>query len=176
MAGTALSDSETEATTKALPDRSIGSNADAVRRYGGSLWNAWLDLKLAADLTIEEHRLADALARNMIGFGGRTSERLGNVLLRSESRLHGRSFERARDGLAEKGLIRFEKGRGRGARTLYVLLVEKAAEARSYLDSPKEEKTAEQRPLPAIRPQKRPLKRPLLSGHGVRTPEREIRR
>jgi hypothetical protein len=142
--GTAL-EVDTEAASNALPVGSLGEGAQ--RRYGGSLWNAWLDAKLALDLTIEEHRLADALARNVIGFGGKTSERLGNTLLRSEARLHGRSFERARDGLAAKALIRFEKGRGRGARTLYILLIEKAADERSYPDSTSAEKTAEARPF-----------------------------
>jgi hypothetical protein len=119
------------------------------RRYGGSMWNAWLDAKLALDLTVAEHKLADALARNMIGYGGKTTEALGNNLLRGESRLDGRSFERAREGLTEKGLIRFAtSGRGRGSRTTYVLAIGETTAVERSLPT-LEETTAPERSLQA---------------------------
>jgi hypothetical protein len=112
--------------------------AGAQARYGGSLWNAWLDAKLAVDLTVAEHKLADALARNVIGFGGKTIESLGNNLLRREARLSGFNLDKARDGLAQKGLIAFQSsGKGRGARTSYTLLPdETTADEGSFVTEP----------------------------------------
>jgi hypothetical protein len=89
-------DKQTETGQGNALRRTIGASEQASRRYSGLVWNAWLDAKLALDLTVGEHKLADALARNMIGYGGKTTVALGNNLLRGESRLDGRGFERAR--------------------------------------------------------------------------------
>ncbi len=48
--------------------------------------------------------------------------------------LHGRSFERAREGLVEECLLRFEPPttKGRGHRTYYELLLESPALEREF--------------------------------------------
>jgi hypothetical protein len=74
-----------------------------------SRWNRYTEALLAAKLTAAEHRLALAFMRLIPGY--RLEERdLGNRLLREVSGLDGRSFERARAGLIEKGLIHYEPG------------------------------------------------------------------
>ena len=98
-------------------------------------WNQFIDRGLAEDLGLEEMRLWLALGRNLLGYR-RRADRLGEMLLREASGLHGRSFERARRGLVERGMLRFESGGGgRGRRSLYELLLdgETPAEERAYV-------------------------------------------
>lgn len=95
-------------------------------QYEKSKWNLFLERKLAAEppLGVYEHRLADAIARNTLGYGGRVTRPIGEQLLRTEADLDGRSFQRARQGLVEKGLIRFHAPGG-NRRTVYtVTLIE----------------------------------------------------
>ena len=92
-------------------------------------WNRYLDRKLALDLRLEAYRLADAIARNTLGWNTRENE-IGQHLLRREARLHGRSFERARDELVAAGLVRFTRGTGgRGHRDRYELLLDEETPA-----------------------------------------------
>jgi len=85
----------------------------------------FLERKLAADLTMEESRLADTLALLILRWS--YSRRLGRQLLRDASGLHGRSVERARDGLVEKGLLDYRPSRSGGTqRSLYTLVVDDA--------------------------------------------------
>src|SRR5690349_18250396 len=94
-------------------------------------WNRLLERLLDAPLTASEYRLALAIARQTLGYR-RRSAYIGRAYLRTASGLHGRTVERARDGLAEAGLIRFESpGRGRGKRTKYELLLD-AEKGRSH--------------------------------------------
>jgi hypothetical protein len=128
--------------------------------------NAFVERCLQADLTEQEWRLAAALELSILGYWDKAAEaykieeRLGEALLRSLSRLHGRSFQRARDGLIEKGVIvRFKPGKaGRGNRALYVLS-ETPAQARG-LDG----ETPAQTPAgtPAENPAKTPAETPAL--------------
>ena len=67
-----------------------------------------------------EHRLADAIARNTLGYGGRVTRPLGEQLLRTEADLDGWSFQRARQGLVEKGIVRYHSPGG-NRRTVYTL-------------------------------------------------------
>jgi hypothetical protein len=88
-------------------------------------WNDFLDAKLALDLTVEEHRLADALARNLLGFA-RREDHIGDRLLLKAARFNDRrSLVKAQEGLMRKGLVYIEKPEtsGRGHRTFYRLLV-----------------------------------------------------
>jgi hypothetical protein len=89
-----------------------------------SNWNIMIERILAADLTLHETRLALAVARSTLGY--RTaSEAIGERLLQERSGLTDRrSFERARTGLVEKGLLTYTAGRrGRGNRAVYGLLL-----------------------------------------------------
>jgi hypothetical protein len=89
----------------------------------GSDWNLYLDRKLALDLDLEASRLADAIARCTLGWNSRINN-VSQKFLRELARLHGRSFEHARDDLVEKGLIRVASGgRGRGKRDRYELIL-----------------------------------------------------
>jgi hypothetical protein len=112
----------------------------------GSDWNRFLDRLVAEELTVAEHRLALALMRLLLGWR-RRSHKLGVRLLRDTARLHGRTFEKARDGLVEKGLIRFNAGRsGRGHAGLYEVLVdplESSAQERTFTggETPARERT-----------------------------------
>jgi hypothetical protein len=97
-----------------------------------SNWNIFLERILVSDLTLNETRLALAVARSTLGF--RTaSEAIGERLLRERSQLTDhRSFTRARAGLVEKGLLRYTPGRpGRGNRSSYELLLQPKEKARS---------------------------------------------
>jgi hypothetical protein len=89
-------------------------------------YNVFHERLLDLDLGVEEYRLAIALGRSLLGFRKR-AEYLGQDLLRDTARLiDGRSFERARDGLVEKGLLAYTspgKSPGRGARGHYELLL-----------------------------------------------------
>jgi hypothetical protein len=86
-------------------------------------WNLWMDRLLAERLTVAEHRLALALARQLLGWKTRRGP-LGRVVLLETSGLDRRTFQRALSGLAEKGLVDVEKGRpGRGNRSTYTLLL-----------------------------------------------------
>jgi hypothetical protein len=87
-------------------------------------WNLFLERTLAIDLTLEELRLANAVARCTLGWSVREN-RVGQQFLRDLTGMHGRSFERARAGLVAKGLIDVRSGSGgRGNRDLYRLLIE----------------------------------------------------
>src|SRR5262245_46727733 len=71
-----------------------------------------------------EHQLAVVLAREILGY--RVTQRdLGEGLLRERTRQDGRTFLRTRDGLMEKGLVRYAAPalRGRGYRNHYDLLL-----------------------------------------------------
>ena len=71
-------------------------------------WNRLLERILAASppLTANEYRLALAIARSTLGFRRRSND-VGEKLLRDLARLDGRSFQRARTGLTEAGLLRY---------------------------------------------------------------------
>ncbi len=89
----------------------------------GSNWNTWMDAICDSDLTVAEHRLAAALARELLGWR-KTFDQIGEKRLRSRARLHGRSFERARGGLVAKGLLRFTAGNpGRAGAGTYELVL-----------------------------------------------------
>ncbi len=75
----------------------------------GSNWNRWMATVCSSDLTRDEHLLAAALARELLGFRVK-SGRLSEKRLRTRAHLHGRSLGRARAGLVEKGLLRFAAG------------------------------------------------------------------
>src|SRR4051812_15674465 len=91
-------------------------------RFEKSKWNLFLERKLGTHppLGVYEHRLADAIARNTLGYGGRVTRPIGEQLLRTEANLDGRSFQRARQGLVEKGVIRYHSP-GRARRTVYTV-------------------------------------------------------
>jgi len=94
-----------------------------------SNWNACLERLLAADLTNEEHRLALTLMRLLLGWR-KTSDRLGEQLIRETAGLHGRSIERARAGLVSKGLILYQPGSpGRGHGAVYSLRLDEETPA-----------------------------------------------
>jgi len=106
--------------------------------------NRWAERVLAArpQLTAEEHRLAWALDRLVLGFR-QTSERLGDQLLRETTGLHGRSLERTRRRLVERGLVRYKAGRGRGNRSWYELVLDEPETPAPERDFPRNEKTAQ---------------------------------
>jgi len=107
-----------------------------------SRWNLWLDRVSAADLAHEELRLAVVLAREVLGWN--VEQRgIGEKRLRASSKLHGRSLERARDGLREKGLIEFTAGtRGRAGAAVYRLML------RSEMPAPARANDAGEMPAP----------------------------
>lgn len=87
----------------------------------GSLWNPYFDRVLEQEppLGAEELRLAIVVARLVFGYN-ETERRLGTDLVRRESKLHGRSLDRARNRLVARGLLHVEPGSpGRGHRTLW---------------------------------------------------------
>lgn len=100
-----------------------------------SNYNAWGDRMLAANLNLDEYRLAGALQRLILGYH-KTEARLGRKLLMETAHFTDtRSFQRARDGLVEKGLLRYQAGGngkgGRGHRGLYTLLLETPTKGRT---------------------------------------------
>jgi hypothetical protein len=137
-----------------------------------SMWNRWLEQKLAADLTMEASRLLDAVARETLGYHC-TSRAVGRARLRDLSRLHGRSFDRARDELVREGLIGLDGGaRGRGHRDTYTLVLgsENAAVERHFQEA---QKAAVERPIRNPRkcrsngPQNAALERPRIVKEGI---------
>jgi hypothetical protein len=135
-------------------------------------WNRLLERLLAADLTVSEMRLALALARSTLGYR-RHSSSLGDRHLRDRAGLHGRSFEKARQGLIGAGLLDYEKGTcGRGHRSRYTLLLdEKTAPARAFSE---EKKTAPERDFrEPVKDRSHARKRPLQSGHGIGNRDRK---
>jgi len=87
----------------------------------GSRWNRWHEALLRSDLKHEELRLGVALGREILGWN-ETSRRVSDRRLRDLARLHGRSLDRAREGLVEKGLVRHTPGTvGRGGAGMYEL-------------------------------------------------------
>jgi len=92
-------------------------------------WNLYLERKLALRLGLEASRLADAIARYTLGWNGRENE-IGQRLLRDLARLHGLSFDRAREELIDSGLIHLTRGDGgRGHRDCYELLLDQETPA-----------------------------------------------
>jgi hypothetical protein len=120
----------------------------------GSNWNRWLDAVLAAPkLTANESLLAIALGRLLLGWN-KTEGYLGEELIRQTAgSMHGRTFERARAGLIEKGLLRYEPGSvGKGNRSHYALILEpaqKPAPARGKQPRSKARDSDDQKPAPA---------------------------
>jgi hypothetical protein len=99
-----------------------------------SNWNAFLDRLLVEKLTVNEHRVALAVARLTLGYR-KTGRHLGRKWIREEAgNMDGRSFARGLAGLVDKGLIHYQAGTvGRGNRGYYELALgssEKAAPAR----------------------------------------------
>jgi hypothetical protein len=128
-------------------------------------YTEYLERLLAEDLGAEEWRLAAALVRCLLGHRKR-SEYLGRELLRDTSGLHGRSLERARAGLVERGLLRYEPATpGRGHRSRYELLIEKAAPERHFTAPEKaapERHLTEQAPAAQNAAQNAALERPRI--------------
>lgn len=117
----------------------------------GSGWNAVMDCLLAHKLTVGEHRLALAIARLTIGWKKPSGAYLGRALIRDTAGLDGRAYQRARDGLVEKGILAVTGGGvGRGNRAYYMLV-------------PLAEKADEERPIPQS--EKADAQRPKLVGH-----------
>jgi hypothetical protein len=114
-------------------------------------WNLAIESLLDSDLTLEEMKLGLAIIRETLGFN--TRERaVGQKLLRDWTGFHGRSFDRAREGLTVKWVVQVTPGKGgRGNRDSYSLLLddvlgryeklaqERAIEAKG--DSPAQERT-----------------------------------
>jgi hypothetical protein len=133
-------------------------------------WNLFMERLLSLRLTASEHRLAPCLGRCLLGFNRRAGA-LGRARLREMSGLDGRDFERARKGLAEKGLVRYEsEGPGRGKRTWYELLLdppeddlEKAALYRPIVEA---KKAGLHRPnTESVKGRSQAGKRPVYTGH-----------
>jgi hypothetical protein len=125
-------------------------------------WNDYLDRKLSLDLNLEESRLADAIARNTLGWHRRENE-IGQKLLREEARLHGRSFDRAREGLIAAGLVRYAPGsKGRGRRDRYLLLLDEKIPAPQRAFSPGEENPAPERAFSPENPAQNPAQNPAV--------------
>jgi hypothetical protein len=105
-------------------------------------WNLFMEKLIATPrLNASEFRLAIILARYTLGY--RETERdLGEGLLRREGRFDGRTFERARDGLVEKGVIAFTPPatRGRGHRGIYRLLIENDDGLEDQSETPADER------------------------------------
>jgi hypothetical protein len=93
-----------------------------------SRWNRALDRRIAAQpLTTNEGRLLDVIYRRTLGWN-RTSDRVGERRLMELCGFdHRKTLFRAREGLIEKGLIRYEPGRGQGHFSLYVVILEPLA-------------------------------------------------
>lgn len=120
----------------------------------GSKWNLLLDRLLAQKLTVAEHRLALALARLLLGWN-RDGTHLGEAMIRKAAGLDGRTFDRARQGLIEKGLLDYIPGRGgRGNRGHYQLV----------LETPAVEREIEGLETPAVDRAISPERKPPLSG------------
>jgi hypothetical protein len=104
-------------------------------------------------MTVAEHKLLLAIGRALLGWR-RTGAHLGRRYLRDLARLDGRTFERARDGLVERGLLHYTPGKpGRGGRGYYAFpwAAEKAAPGRPFTEAGKgrsgvAENAAPQRP------------------------------
>jgi hypothetical protein len=141
------------------------------RLHGGGRVNArnnFIERCLAAKLGAEEWRLAAALDLHILSFYDKdaraylTEGFVGDALLRATGRLHGRSLDRARNGLIEKGLTRFEPGTlGAGHRSFYkpnTDAPEKPAQERAFDEPP--EKPASEPEKPAEKPAKKPAEKP----------------
>lgn len=96
-------------------------------------WNRYLDRKLELRLNLEAAHLADALAREVLGYNTRRRA-IGQRRLRDLTGFHGRSFERAREELVAAGLFGYVPGTGgRGNRDEYVFLPDETpAPAREF--------------------------------------------
>jgi hypothetical protein len=96
--------------------------------YTRSNWNLFFEHKLALGdaITRDGHRLADAVARELLGWNTLT-KRIGDRRLRDLTGLHGRSLERARANLVDVGLITFVRGKRGGNGSLYGLPLDPSA-------------------------------------------------
>ena len=113
-------------------------------------WTLFLERKLALPLTLEASRLLDAIARNTLGWNSRSNE-IGHDLLRGQARLHGRSFERARDELIARRIILLERGKpGRGHRDHYTLLLDEETPLQSGISSGTEKPAKKPAEKPAV--------------------------
>lgn len=118
-----------------------------------SNWNLFLDRMIDAgpQLTKAEHRLAIVLARHILGYY-QTERELGEDLLRSESRLDGRSFGRARDGLVSKRVFDYmpPTNAGRGNRGRYRLVLDPVRRDQEESESPAGERGITDTETPAL--------------------------
>lgn len=104
---TALSESETEATTKALPERSIGASRDAARKTSRLL--AWRKEVAASDLTSTQKLVALVLSLHMNGDGASCFPSQRTIA--AEASLTERAVRDTIPKLVEAGWIRREQGR-----------------------------------------------------------------
>lgn len=104
---TALSESETEATTKALPERSIGASSDAARKTSRLL--AWRKAIAASDLSSTQKLVALVLSLHMNGDGASCFPSQKTVA--AEASLTERAVRDTIPKLVEAGWIRREQGR-----------------------------------------------------------------
>jgi hypothetical protein len=88
-------------------------------------WNLAVESLLGAELTLEELKLGLAIVRETLGYN-RRERAVGQRLLRDWTGFHGRSFDRAREGLLEKWDVQLTRGQGgRGNRDSYLLLLDR---------------------------------------------------
>jgi hypothetical protein len=121
-------------------------------------WNRLLERIIdTGALTVAEYRLLIVIMRSTLGYRQRSAA-LGERFLRDRSGLHGRSFERARQGLMDAGLLTYESGKGgRGHRSTYKLNVEESPALTREFTGERKSRSGD-------------AKGPLQSGHGA--PER----
>ncbi len=125
-------------------------------------WNLAIELLLAADLSAEESRLGLAIVRETIGYRERRRA-IGQHRLREWTGMHGRSFDRAREGLVEKGIVSVERGgRGRGNRDVYEVLLDVEKPALERADAEPLEKPALERAIRSEKPAEKSAETPAL--------------
>jgi replicative DNA helicase len=144
--------------------RTVAAALRGSARLMASDWNLWMERLLSQKLTVAEHRLALAFGRLLLGWKTRTRA-LGRFALAETAGLDRRTFQRALNGLVDKGLVVvLEPGRrGRGNRATYGLVLEtekgagerpfavekKGAQERSFQGKRRREKGVVQRPFRA---------------------------
>jgi hypothetical protein len=130
-------------------------------------WNRLLERLLAEKLTVAEHRLALALARQLLGWK-RTEAPLGQALLRNVAGLDGRSFERALAGLIEKRLVNVTGGGpGRGKRATYTLMLDPQTPALQRAITDTETPAPQRANRKHGKTRSHGKKNPLYSGHAL---------
>jgi hypothetical protein len=130
-------------------------------------WNRLLERLLEAPLTVNEYRLAIAIARQTLGYRRREGDIGRKHLQKLSGVTDGRGFARALEGLVEAGIVSYTSGgRGRGRRSHYELLLgqEKSRSRAAFSDGEKmplsrTKKAAPARPLRGNRREKQPSKR-----------------